>query len=56
MGKAGQEIEGAGFFGAGRLVQPLIDAPGQPVENQLTTCTRIIRNTTVTHITEVMPR
>lgn len=35
MGKAGQEIEGAGFFGAGRLVQPLIDAPGQPVENQL---------------------
>ena len=56
MGKAGQEIEGAGFFGAGRLVQRLSMRRDSQLKISWTTCTRIIRNTTVTHITEVMPR
>ena len=38
-----------------RLVQPLVNALGKVVENHLI-WTKIIRKTTVTHITEVMPR
>ena len=39
-----------------RLVQPLVNALGKVVETTWMIWTKIIRKTTVTHITEVMPR